>query len=80
MQPAELHARLLDAAGRAFAGGDYRLVVELTDRILAESKDEAVRESALRLRARLGTSPLARAALALTLVLLVGVTWFAYSR
>lgn len=85
---APLRARFLDALpadpelqriAEAFERGNYAFVRREAPRLVETSEDEAVRDAARDLLQRLEPDPLMKYLLALSILLLLGVTVFAYA-
>lgn len=62
----------------AFEGGNYALVRREAEPLAARTKDPEVRDAALELRRRIDPDPLAKGLLALSVLLLLFLTIWAY--
>lgn len=73
------HKDRMTQAEQAFSEGNYAKVRELLTPAV-ETKDEAEKEAAMKMLARVSPSPIGKYLFLLTAVLLVSVTYFAYAQ
>jgi hypothetical protein len=68
----------LEALIQAFEAGNYARVRREAPSLAERAESPAVRDAALELRRRIAPDPLARYLIAVSLALLLALTWFAY--